>query len=272
MKKLKYYPTLNLLFSALFLLFSGCCTDGKRTELKTMQKTEWISGLRDVFDGISLRMNNYTPDAHYYERADSLAFYKPNDSYLTVEALGIDVSFAIPVQRNDPYSIYINDVNSTGFVLDARGGRGIVTINFEEDGTEIIGNCVDNFFCFCGAPQVNLNDMKIDVLLTFGARGGRLIISEIQSKLSSTYEETGPCVDNACAFACDIFASDRESEARASIEEQVVHHFENYRGIIESLFNDHLQTLGVSGEITSATIGGKGELLLTLTQPDASCE
>lgn len=254
-----------------FLLVSGCCEDGVRTESQTLEKEEWIGALSATFDGVSLRLNNYTPNDHEFSAEDVSAFYKPDDSYLRVDALDLDIAFDIPLQRQNPYSIYINDVNSTSFEPDARSRKGLITIFFEEGGTEIVGNCVDNIACICGDPRINLNDMKIEVWLSVGAAGGRLTISDIAAELSSTYEETGPCVDNVCAFACDLFAADRESQMREAIEEQVVNHFNSYRGIIEGLFNDHLESLGVSGEITSASIGTEGELLLIVQSDDPSC-
>lgn len=253
------------------LLISGCCENGIRTEAETLAKEDWIGALNSTFAGISLRLNNYTPNDHEFSAADVSAFYKPDDSYLRVDALDLDIAFDIPLQRQDPYSIYINDVNSTGFTPDACSRKGLITISFEDAGTEIIGNCVNNAFCDCGDPRVNLNDMKIDVWLTIGASGGRLTISDIAANLSSTFEETGPCVNNFCAFACDLFAADRESQMRDAIEAQVVQHFNSYRGIIEGLFNDHLESLGISGEITSASIGADGELLLIVQSDDPSC-
>lgn len=252
-------------------LVSGCCENGVRTEAKTLAKEEWIGALQTTFDGISLRLNNYTPNDHEFSSEDVSAFYKPDDSYLRVEPLDLDIDFDIPLQRQDPYSIYINDVNSSSFEPDARSRRGLITIFFEENGTEIIGNCVDNVICICGDPKINLDEMKIEVWLNVDAAGGRLIISDIDATLSSTFEETGPCVDNACAFACDLFAADRESQMRDAIEAQVINHFNSYKAIIEGLFNDHLQTLGITGEITSASIGAGGELLLIVQTQDESC-
>ncbi|SRR5690606_37019881 len=256
----------------LFLLVLwGCCENGVRTEAVTLEKAEWIGALRTTFDGISLRLNNYTPNDHEFSAENVSAFYKPDDSYLTVEALGLNIPFDIPLQRQEPYSIYINDVNSTGFEPDARMRKGLITILFEEDGTEVIGNCVENIACVCGDPRINLNQMKIEVWLTVGARAGRLTIADIDAKLSATYEETGPCVDNVCAFACDLFAADRESQMQDAVEAQVITHFNAYKGIIEGLFNNHLETLGVTGEITSANIGSDGELLLIVQSEDESC-
>ena len=265
----KFNTILSLCLVPLF--FYGCCEDGVRTEAQTLEKDEWIGALNATFDGISLRLNNYTPEEHYYSAEDVSAFYKPDDSYLTVDALDLDIAFDIPLERQDPYSIYINDVNSTSFEPDARSRKALITIYFEENGTEIIGNCVDNVICICGDPKINLDEMKIEVWLSVGASAGRMTITDIDAVLSSTFEETGPCVDNACAFACDIFAADRESDTREAIETQVINHFNSYKGIIEGLFNDHLETLGVTGEVTSASIGAAGELLLIIRSDDPSC-
>src|SRR5690606_33634774 len=170
-----------------------------------------------------------------------------------------------------PYSIYINDVNSTGFAPDARMRNGLITLLFEEYGTEVVGNRVGNIACVCGDARRTLTQTKTGGCITVAARAGRLTIAHIDAKLSATDEETGPCVDNVCAFACDLFAADRESQMQDAVEAQVITHFNAYKGIIEGLFNNHLETLGVTGEITSANIGSNGELLLIVQSEDESC-
>lgn len=252
-------------------VFTGCCRDGVRTETRTLTKEEWIGSLGGTFGDLTLRLNNYTPNFGEFREEAELAFFKPNDSFLAIGSLGISFPFDIQVQRSDPYSLYVNDINSTRVVPDARGGKAVITIEFEDNDTEVVGNCVDNFFCFCGDPAVNLDDLKIDILLTLGAAGGRVVIRDVDARMRSTFEESGPCVDNACAFACDLLAPDRESTARSSIEGRVVEFFNMNRGLVEGLLNNHLRSLGVTETITSAIVGQNGDLSLIVQYPD-TCE
>lgn len=253
------------------LYLSACCSDGVRREVRTLPESEWIGMLNGLFAEIDLRLNNYTPNDHEFDPSDERAFYKPDDSFFRLEALGVNLVFDIPVQRQDPYSLYINDVNSVSFTPGTRGGKALITIDLEDEGYEVIGNCVNNAFCFCGDPRVHLNDMKLDVLLSFGARAGRLTITETLVEMSSTFEEEGPCHDNACAFACDLLAPERENQAKEQIEQQVAAYFMNNRVIVETLFNEHIRSLGVTEDITSVLIGGSGDLVLTVEYED-SCE
>lgn len=273
MKMTDLRSTLNPIAALMFfsMLLSACCTDGVRREVRTLPEEEWIGMLSSMFDDITLRLNNYTPNDHEFEESDEKAFYKPNDSFFRLDALDVSLTFDIPVQRSDPYSLYINDINSTSFTPGTRGGSALVTIILEDDGYEVIGNCVNNVACICGDPKVHLNDMRLDVLLSFGARAGRLIITETNVEMTSTFEEEGPCHDNVCAFACDMIAPDRESQAREQIELQVAQYFMNNRVIVETLFNEHIRNLGVTEDITSVTISGRGDLLLTVEYED-SCE
>lgn len=254
------------------ILLSGCCSDGMRREVRTLPEEEWVGMLNGLFSEIELRLNNYTPNDHEFDPTDERAFYKPNDSFFRLDALGVELTFDIPVQRQEPYSLYINDVQSTSFTPGTHAGKALVTILLEDAGYEVIGNCVNNVACICGDPRVHLNDMQLDVLLSFGARGGRLIISDAAAELSSTFEEEGPCHDNACAFLCDVIAPDRESQARDQIEQQVAAYFMNNRVIVETLFNQHIQSLGVTDPITSVNIAANGNLLLTVEYEDSSCE
>lgn len=271
MKKLKFTHCTIVALMFMGLFFSACCTDGVRREVRTLPEEEWIGMLRGIFDNVTLRLNNYTPNDHEFDASDERAFYKPNDSFFRLDALDVELTFDIPVQRQDPYSLYINDISSTSFTPGTHAGKAVVTILLEDEGTEVIGNCVNNAFCFCGDPKVNLNDMQLDVMLSFGARSGRLVITETAVVMSSTFEEEGPCHDNACAFACDLLAPDRENQAREQIEQQVAAYFMTNRGIIEVLFNEHIQSLGVTEPITSVLIAGSGDLILTVEYED-SCD
>lgn len=271
----RYQPTFHSILMIIFsaLMAYGCCEDGTRTEVETLEKAEWVGYLNTVFDGVTLRLNNYTQTRNEYSEDAVDAFFKPDDSYLSIPLLDMDVSLDIPIYRQEPYSFYITNVESASFTPDARRGKALITILFEDQGRKLWGNCIDNAACIAGDVEIELNDMQLDVWLGVGARGGRLIISDIEAEITSTFEETGPCVDNFFAFLCDWLAPDRENLIKESIETQIVSHFNSYRPIIEVLLNDYIQSTGVTGEITNATIANNGNLILTVDyeEPGGVC-
>jgi hypothetical protein len=250
---------------------SGCCRDGVRIEERVLPKEQWIGMLDGWFGTLSIRLNNYTPVDHEFHPEDELAFHVPNDSSLSVSGVPVTM-FDIPVERRDPYSFYVNDINSTAITPDTRNRFAMVTVTLEGDGEEIVGNCVDNVLCICGEPRIDLDDIVLELFLSLSASEGRLVIDGVQTSISSTFSETGPCVDNVCAVGCGLFAPDRESTAREIVETRVSSFVDMNRGLLEAAFNAHLQSLGVTEEITSVTVLPNGDLSLLLRSADPTCE
>jgi hypothetical protein len=243
------------------LAVAPATADAQRSTLRVIPKSEWISAL-GPFSRATVRINNYSPTAIRGQPPAS-AFHLANSSRLGLPN-GVSVPFNIPVIRQDPYSIYVNDLNSRGINIDARSGAAFVSIRFEDEGYEIIGNCVENLVCICGDPRIHLNDAELLTRLRIGVNAGSLVIREITSEFRSSFDESGPCRDNVCAFACDIFAPNRESRTRDAIQHAADRFFDSNRGLVESLLNARLRDLGVTQPVTSALIGNRGELILTL--------
>ena len=178
------------------------------------------------------------------------------------------VKFDIPVTRQDPYSIYINDVNSTTLQADAHDGLAFITINFESDGTEIIGDCVNNIICICGAPKLDLDDIVGTIPLAFGPSNGSVTplgtvsVEAQDATFTSGISESGPCVNNACAFACDIFAPNKNSDMQKAIAKALEDYVNQNSAIISSALTQYLQNLGVSGPIISIQIATNGDLMV----------
>ena len=72
--------------------------------------------------------------------------------------------------------------------------------------------------------------------------------------------ESGPCVNNACAFLCDILAPNRKSDMQTAIEKFMEDYVDSNSGLISPLFTQYLKTLGVSGPIISIQIQTNGDL------------
>src|SRR4030095_6100909 len=136
--------------------FPLCQKNSSNFVTHNFSKQQWIGGLTSIFNGMKLHLNNFTSTKHQYEQDDAYAYKNPSSSSLAVPSVSsVPLQFDSPVTRQDPYSIYINDVNSSGFAADAYSGKAYVSISFESDGTEIIGDCVNNIACICGSPRLD---------------------------------------------------------------------------------------------------------------------
>ena len=112
----------------------------------------------------AITLDNYTPTAYEFCDFDTPAgcpvggasdpetwnYYRPNGSSLTFA--GSTMTFSIPPSRNDPMTIYLDDMSNvaaTGTRLSFRtaGNRFILRINFEANGPEIRMNCIRNGLC-----------------------------------------------------------------------------------------------------------------------------
>jgi len=249
-----------------FLLISICCFYlgcQKKSNFVThnFPKSQWMGGLSSIFNGMKLHLNNFTSTKHQYQPEDEYAYESPNSSFLAVPSVSsVPRQFDSPVTRQDPYSIYINDVNSTGFATDAYDGKAYVTISFESDGTEIIGDCVNNIACICGSPRLDLTNTTALIPLTFWPKDGGVSIESGDVSFNATMAESGPCVNNACAFLCDILEPNRKSDMQTAIEKFIEDYVDDNSGLISPVFTQYLKTLGVSGPIISIQIQTNGDL------------
>ncbi len=226
------------------------------------QKQQWIGGLNDIFNGMKLHLNNFTSTKHQYEQDDNYAYENPKSSSLAIPSLtSVPWQFDSPVTRQDPYSVYINDVNSSGFATDAYNGDAYITVAFESDGTELIGDCVNNLICVCGSPRLDLTNTTAVIPLTFApGSDGAVNIAAGDVAFTANIAESGPCANNACAFLCDIFEPNRKSDMQTAIEKFIEDFVDQNSGLISPPFTQYLKTLGVSGPIVSIQIQSNGDL------------
>ena len=252
----------------IFLLTSICCfylnCEKKSSNFVThnFPKQQWIGGLSYIFNGMKLHLNNFTSTKHQYEQDDTYAFDNPKSSSLAIPSLSsVPWAFDSPVTRQDPYSIYINDVNSSGFSTDAYNGEAYISVAFESDGTEIIGDCVNNIACICGSPRLDLSNTTAIIPLTFSPNSeGTISIGSGDVSFNASIAESGPCVNNACAFLCEIFEPNRKSDMQTAIEKFIEDFVDQNSRLISSPLAQYLKTLGVSGPIVSILIQANGDL------------
>lgn len=247
----------------------GCCQDGKRTEIRTLPASEWTT----VFSAITeatLRINNYTPNAYEFDSTDLRAFYRPSDSVLRLGDGG-ELRFDVPVSREPPYSVYINDLNSTGVELGTSGKRVALTIALESDGDELIGNCVSHAQCICGDPIMNLDEGKLQISFLLVAEDGVVKPTAFRTTLVSTYTERGPCQSNLCAFQCEPI-EEREDTARTAIESQVTEFLSENQALFTVAIATGMQALNIEGEILEIELKSDGGLYLVTRRDDPSCK
>lgn len=241
------------------LIFLGCNkNNSSKIVTHNFTKQQWIGGLMNTVSGLKLHLNNYTSVKNEYEQGDTYAYENPNSSSVTLGT--ISKSFDIEVTRQDPYSIYINDVNSSKLQGDAHDGLAFILINFESDGTEIIGNCVANIACICGDPKLDLSNIVATIPLAFGVNDGTVSLEAQDASFTSDISESGPCVNNACAFLCDILAPNKNSDMQKAVAKFMEDYFNQNSAVIAIPFNQYLKNLGVSGPIVAITIKTNGDL------------
>lgn len=228
---------------------------------RTIPKSEWLSALDPVTAG-TVRLNNYSPTPVPGQPPVQL-FHLANDSSFALPAPL--VTFDIPIARQEPYTFYIQDMRSEAITTDAERGRALIRIAFEDDGAELVGNCVDNWSCICGDPRIDLDDSQLDLMFRLAARDNQLVLSQPGARFASGFSETGPCRENVCAAACDLFAPDRENQARAAIESRAQGLLVAQQAVIEAALNARLRSIiGAATPISSAMIQANGDLLLLI--------
>lgn len=248
---------LAIVFLAI-IIFPGCHKDSSKLVTHNFTKKQWVGGLMGLVSSLKVHLNNYTPTKHQYNQDDNFAYENSKSSSYTLN--NVTNTFDIGVTRQDPYSVYINDVNSARIQGDAHDGLAFLNISFESDGTEIIGDCVNNAACICGAPKMDLKDILTTVPLAFGISDGAVTIEAQDVSFTASVTETGPCVNNACAFLCDLLAPNKNTQMQNAIGDSMEVFLNSKSSLLAIPFNQYLKQLGVSGPIVSFIIAANGDL------------
>ena len=113
---------------------------------------------------------------------------------------------------------------------------------------------------YLGSPREDLSNITCLIPLTFAPKDGSVAIAAGDVTFTSDVAESGPCANNACAFFCDIFAPNRNSDMQKAIEKFVEDYVDSYSSIISALFSQSLQNLGVKGPIVAIKVLTDGDL------------
>jgi hypothetical protein len=86
-----------------------------------------------------------------------------------------------------------NDINLTTIRGDANGQYIRLTVNWESDGPEFRGECVNDVGCMFGSPTVQLNDFKIKINVRPFVAAGRLTYDPNDIQVEFGYNYSADC-------------------------------------------------------------------------------
>jgi hypothetical protein len=158
-----------------------------------VSKNQWQIALNLILATMRLRINNYTPAAFQFNSDNTYKFQKPNDSKLTIGIAPniIERSFDLLPSRNNPATIYFSDINKRTAVVIPEGRYLKISLGFEEGGSEVLGNCIDNIICGSGMWWINLQNMKVDLYLEPAIESGRLTYRNAKARVTGIAKSEG---------------------------------------------------------------------------------
>ena len=152
--------------------------------------------IKRAVGGSKLRLHNVGR-----KRGDS--YLRKNASYIQLSRLlgGTTQRFTVPETKIDAGAYgwlryYINDVNLSRFDMKREGSRFKLSLFFESSGTELKGYHTARFVDFGdkGAPDVQMNNMRLDVYLTPARDSrGRFTYSQADVKFNANIQASGIC-------------------------------------------------------------------------------
>lgn len=267
--------------NAKFFLWAAGASVTPPTTCPTIPRDTWFNPLRSGLSTAAVRVNNYTPRQHEFNPTGERAFLRPGDCFFSVNMSGSSfrLPFTIDMVEGGPENrckAYINDWNSNSVNVSTSGGRVLVRLNFENNGTELITNCYNNGCCegniFCpgaGCPDYELNNAWIEMYLTPVLSGGRLdYTSEVAFNVDVRELGADPCTNNFWAFLCDWGViprvGDRQNRIRQAIENNLRAQLDSpsLRTAINLALNSAVSSTGVDlSRCSSVSIDGAGNLI-----------
>jgi hypothetical protein len=207
-----------------------------------------------------VRLNNYTPNQNQYDRNER-QFFRPNDSYIKLQFNGAPINYAIPIElvQTGPdkmYKMYINDWNTSRIVATPENGRIKISLFFEDNGVEVVGNCYNNFWCGSSpAPNFDYTNARIDIFLDLIAAGGRISYNA-SNVFTADVAESGPCVNNFFAFLCP---SDRAGLIKGNVESTLNTHLNS--PAVKYLLGEVLSVLLPNGTtVNGLSVNSRGDI------------
>ncbi|MDX2068421.1 MAG: hypothetical protein SFV55_08340 [Haliscomenobacter sp.] len=244
-------------------------------------RSTWFNPLQASLSTAGIRINNFTPRRHEFDPSGERAFWKPNDCFFRVDFGGTHyrLPFSLDMVAGGPDNrckAYINEWNSSRTTVNTRGGRLIMSFNFESAETELITDCYNNACCegnpFCpgaGCPDFELNSAWVEMQLLPILSGGRLrYSSEVIFKVDVRELGPDPCTNNFWAFLCDWGliprVGDRQNQIRRAIESNLRTKMDDpgLKAAIELALNNAIRSTGVDlSRCSSVQMDNAGNLI-----------
>jgi hypothetical protein len=162
---------------------------------------------------ISLRLDNFTPTQGQFCNAsnpggcppglsadpETYQFFLPGASSLN-QSGSTPLTFSITPSRNDPMTVYIDNMASNSIDFATSGNRFLLGINFESAGPEIRMNCIRNFVCgFVGNPTLEVDNARAVLSFALAVQNGRVVYTDVTATLTTS--STGDSVSAANGIA-----------------------------------------------------------------------
>ncbi|MCC6723742.1 MAG: hypothetical protein IT258_04485 [Saprospiraceae bacterium] len=250
-QKRSNFRMLAILLIATSIMAIGCdedCSDGFHDE--TYGRTEWASTLEALIPMGSIRLNNFntapdgtpiggefcnyvaTEGCENEQNSNSGAFCegaefqfkRPCDSYIDFVIGRRQFDLNVPrIGPDSRYKIYVNDINSTSLSAGSQDRFLRFSVDFESDGREIRANCYNNFFCFAGVPEFELDNLHIDILLGITAIDNAITYDDVQVNVTADLQNAGLCHDNVFAAFC----GDTHEIIFSNLRDQIINQMNN---------------------------------------------
>ncbi len=204
-----------------------------------IRRETWYPAIETLLRTARVRLNNFTSRKNEFSSTGETAYYKPGDNWMEFSPNNAPLRLPIadiPMIEAGPENrckTYINDWNTAVVTLTPSDGQLTLTLNFENEGTEIVTDCYNNFCCegnpFCpgaGCPDFELNNARIDIIIKPFVQNSRLTY-DVDVAFSVNVQELGsdPCRGNFWAFLCDWGiiprVNDRENMVRRTVEREM---------------------------------------------------
>lgn len=155
----------------------------------TLPKRSIAGMVQTTLNGTQGKLNTYGP-----RRGDS--WFKANDSWIKFpDAVRRDTMFFTQMQEVliSPRRYNYNDINLSNIRGDVNGQYLRLNVNWESDGPEFRGECVNDVGCMFGSPTVQLDNLAIRINVRPFAAGGRLMYDQFDIQVEFGFNYSADC-------------------------------------------------------------------------------
>ncbi len=162
----------------------------------SVPKTMLAATIQGKLRGTEGKLNTYGE-----RRGDS--WFKQRDSWIKFpNAIRTDTMFFTQMQEIliSPRRYNYNDINLRSITARANGQYLQLSANWESDGPEFRGECVNDVGCMFGSPTVQLNDLAIKINVRPFVAGGKLSYDQFDIHVEFGYNYSADC--GVLSFLC----------------------------------------------------------------------